>query len=145
MSNEYKKTCHDELDWVEVEQLHTATVEISKNCFEYKKLCITLLGIGAALIIKFAPDPFTDVNFGVALMICTGFWLADSTAFYYQRSIRRIMSSKMSDIAARNGLSGYTRQSVANSKVQALFNSSMTLYYALIFLVVISWVVTKFS
>ena len=145
MSDGYKKTCHDELDWVEVEQLHTATVEISKNCFEYKKLCITLLGIGAALMIKFAPDPFTSVNFGVALLICLGFWLADSTAFYYQRSIRKVMSSKMSDIAARNKLSAYNRESVENSKVRALFNSSMTLYYTLIALVAISWVVAKCS
>jgi len=38
MGEEYKKSCHDELNWVEIEQLHTATVEISKNCFEYKKL-----------------------------------------------------------------------------------------------------------
>ena len=35
MGEEYKKSCHDELNWVEIEQLHTATVEISKNCCNY--------------------------------------------------------------------------------------------------------------
>jgi len=139
MSEEYKKTCHDELNWVEVEQLHAATIEISKNCFEYKKLCISLLGIGAALIIKFATDPFTHTNFGVALLMCIGFWLADSTAFYYQRSIRGVMSKKMTQIATRNKIENYAAKDVTASKVQALFNPSMTLYYALVTVLVICW------
>lgn len=34
---EYKKSCEDELDWVIVNQLHEATLQISKSCFEFKK------------------------------------------------------------------------------------------------------------
>ncbi len=140
MENEYKRTCHDELNWVEVEQLHSATIEISKNCFEYKKLCVSLLGVGAALIIKFSADPFTNVNFGVALLICIGFWLADSTAFYYQRSLRMAMNNRLTQIASRNGVEGYTTKNITVSKFQSLFNSSMTLYYALITILALSWI-----
>lgn len=140
MENEYKRTCHDELNWVEVEQLHSATIEISKNCFEYKKLCVSLLGVGAALIIKFFTEPFTSVNFGVALLICVGFWLADSTAFYYQRSLRMAMNNRMNQIASRNGVENYATKDITASKLQSLFNSSMTLYYALIAIVILSWI-----
>jgi len=136
MNEEYKKSCHDELNWVEIDQLHTATIEISKNCFEYKKLCIGLLGVGAALIIKFSNDPLTHLNFSVAVFICFGFWLADSTAFYYQRSIRKVMGAKMLAISERNQISGYEHKEIDVSKLGALFNASMTLYYALLFVLV---------
>jgi len=141
MRDEYKRSCHDELNWVEIDQLHTATVEISKNCFEYKKLCIGLLGVGAALMIKFSDDPLANLNFLVVVLICLGFWLADGTAFYYQRSIRKSMGRLMFAIAERNDISNYEGKKVDVSVSGAFFNSSMTLYYALFILIGVAWLI----
>ncbi len=41
---EYKRNAADEMDWVEVDQLHEATLKISQNCFEFKKLCVAVIG-----------------------------------------------------------------------------------------------------
>ena len=49
MSDEYKTSCEDELDWKDVDQLHQAILQISKSCFEYKKLCVGFFGIAIAL------------------------------------------------------------------------------------------------
>ena len=145
MGEEYKKSCHDELNWVEIEQLHTATVEISKNCFEYKKLCIGLLGVGAALIIKFSSEPLAHLNFSIAMLVCFGFWLADSTAYYYQRSIRKAMANKMFAVASRNQISDYEYKEISLSILGALFNGSMILYYALLILICGGWLVYSYS
>lgn len=139
MSEEYKRTCHDELEWAEVDQLHAATLEISKSCFEYKKLCVALLGVGAALIIKFSENPVNHLSFVIALVMCAGFWLADATAFYYQRSVRSAMDNKLNSIASRNSVGSYQRVSTETSKWVALFNGSMTLYYSLLVIISCGW------
>lgn len=138
MSEEYKRTCHDEIEWVEVEQLHTATLEISKNCFEYKKFCVTLLGVGAALLIKFPENSLNHFSFLIALIMCIGFWLADATAYYYQRSVRKAMDSKLNSIALRNNVNNYLRSSTEIPKWKALINESMTLYYVLLLAIILS-------
>lgn len=139
MPEEYKRTCHDELEWAEVEQLHAATIEISKNCFEYKKLCVSLLGVGAALLIKFSDNPASHLSFVIALVLCLGFWLADSTAFYYQRSVRNVMSVKFNSIAERNNVGEYKRSLGKPSVRSSLFNGSMTLYYSLVLVILSGW------
>lgn len=140
MPDEPKKTTHDELNWAEINQLHAATIEISKTCFEYKKLCVSLIGIGATLLTKFGTEPFSQINFAVAIMICIGFWIADSTAFYYQRSLRDAMNKKMQAIAKRNDIQDYGTRNLESSKFHALFNESMTLYFALIAVIGFGWV-----
>jgi len=145
MGEEYKRTCHDELEWAEIEQLHAATLEISKNCFEYKKLCIGLLGVGGALVLKFSDTPLSHTTFLISLLVCIGFWLADATAFYYQRSVRRVMDTKFKEIASRNELPNYDRKITEVSKSMALFNPSMTLYYSLVLVVVGGWVIYAIS
>lgn len=141
MPDEYKKTAYDELNWIEVDQLHAATIEISKNCFEYKKLCVSLLGVGAALLIKFGTEPFAKINFAVALMICIGFWVADSTAYYYQRSLRNTMNQKMMMIAKRNDIQDYDIKNLESSKIGALFNGSMILYFLLVVIIGFGWII----
>ena len=46
--NEYKKSCKDEIHWNKISQLHEATLQISNSCFEFKKLCVALIGMSYA-------------------------------------------------------------------------------------------------
>jgi hypothetical protein len=139
MAEEYKRSAHDELDWAEVDQLHAATLEVSKTCFEYKKLCVGLLGVGAAILAKFSDNPLSHISFAIALIICAGFWFADATAYYYQRLLRKRMIRKMEDIAHRNEVEDYEIDQVSASVTEAIFDKSMSLYFALIGFVLLAW------
>lgn len=131
MTEEYKRSCEDELDWSQVEQLHEATLQISNSCFEFKKLCVGLIGVALAILTKLAPDKLNHAFFIVPLLICFGFWIADFTAYYYQRSTRNLMKVKLLSIAKRNKINDYPSKELAVSWGQAAFNLSMSLYFAL--------------
>ena len=103
------------------------------------------MGVGAALIIKFSSDPLAHLNFSIAMLVCFGFWLADSTAYYYQRSIRKVMSNKMLAVASRNQIPDYDYKEISLSIFGALFNGSMILYYALLTLIGGGWLVYTYT
>ena len=50
------------------------------------------------------------------------------------------MNNRMNQIATRNGVEDYATKDITASKLQSLFNPSMTLYYVLIVLLSISWI-----
>lgn len=129
LRQEYKKCCEDEVDWASIEQLHEATLQISNQCFEYKKLCVGVIGVIVAALLKLgSPAPLSIIAF-VCAVIGVGFWVCDATAYYYQRANRAKMSELVDEIKKRNSLSGTSVPPVENSRVGALFNRSMSLYF----------------
>ena len=64
---EYKRTCEDELDWVVVDQLHKATLQMSNNCFEFKKICVGLIGAVLAILVKLNDNQLTHSYFFIPL------------------------------------------------------------------------------
>ena len=82
---EYKRSCEDELDWASVDQLHEATLQISKSCFEFKKICVGLIGAALAVLVKLTDNNLDHSYFVIPLLICFGFWVADFSAYYFQR------------------------------------------------------------
>ena len=137
---EYKKSCHDALDWEDVDQLHAATLEISKSCFEFKKICVGLIGVAATILVKFTKDRLDHSFFFVPLLLAVGFWIADATSYYYQRQIRSLMDKTLIAIAGRNSLTEYTRKKTKASWTGAFFNASMALYYVLVALLLLGWI-----
>lgn len=129
--SEYKRTCHDELEWIDIEQLHAATLQSSKSCFEFKKMCVALIGAALALVANLTEKQLDQSYFLIPLCICLGFWIADATAYYAQRSTRRTMDGKFRSIASRNGLNDYDRTDTTVSWWNAFTNSSMVLYEVL--------------
>lgn len=127
---EYKKSCEDELDWVSVNQLHEATLQISKSCFEFKKICVGLIGGALAILVKLTDSQLSQAYFIIPLIICFGFWIADFSAYFYQRKTRIAMNQKLSAIAKRNSLASYEPETLTVSWFRAAFNHSMSLYYA---------------
>jgi hypothetical protein len=41
---EYNRSCSDEIDHAKADQMHAAALQISKTCFDLKKLCVSVLG-----------------------------------------------------------------------------------------------------
>lgn len=131
MSEEYKRSCSDELAWKEVDQLHEATLQISKQCFEYKKLCVGFVGAACALLVKFTDNNLDFSLFVVGVLISVGFWIADANAYYFQRKVRGIMDQRMNRLAQNNKLQEERKITDAAWK-GSFFNSSMSLYYVMI-------------
>ena len=129
MTEEYKKSCRDELDWNAVEQLHESTLQISNSCFEFKKLCVGLIGIIVAALIKFGDNETHILVFLLPLIISIGFWICDSTAYYYQKKNRSLMNKTLNGIAVRNQAIGDALPTDTPQWKQAFFNPSMALYY----------------
>jgi hypothetical protein len=137
---EYKRSCEDELDWISVDQLHEATLQISKSCFEFKKICVGLIGAALAVLVKLTDNDLDHSYFVIPLLICFGFWVADSSAYYFQRKTRSAMNKKLYAIAQRNSISHYPNGDLGVTWFGAAFNHSMALYFALAGLGIIGWV-----
>lgn len=136
--DEYKKSLIDTINWNDIEQLHASVLEISKQCFEYKKICVTLIeGISAALL-KFNNDQTLSSSLMTigcfSLLISFIFFLCDALAYYYQRKNRQQMEKIKSKICLRHNIITYTIKDIKVSFFKSCFNLSMFLYY-IIFLV----------
>ncbi|EMH2329680.1 hypothetical protein RRR72_001361 [Citrobacter freundii] len=138
---EYKKSCEDELDWVVVNQLHEATLQMSKSCFEFKKICVGLIGAVLAVISKLTNGEVNHSYFYILLILCFGFWIADSSAYYFQRKTRSIMEGKLAALAKRNSIQSYSSDKLEVSWFKAAFNYSMVLYHIFIAIDIIGWII----
>ncbi|MGI2897052.1 hypothetical protein [Vibrio alginolyticus] len=137
---EYKRNAADEMDWAEVDQLHEATLKISQNCFEFKKLCVAVTGIAAVALGKLTSNTLDPSYFVVPFLVAFGFWIADFTAYYYQRVTRKRMNIRLQAIASRNQLSTDNISIVNVSWGNAMFNLSMSLYFVLMSLSVVGFI-----
>lgn len=145
MSDEYKKNCVDEIDWTEINQLHEATLQISKSCFEYKKICVGLLGATIAVLVKLTDGVLDHSYFVILILLTIGFWIADSTSYFYQKTTRKLIDQKYNCIALRNEINGDPRIITEPKWKNAFVNSSMALYYVLISLSILGWILFGFG
>lgn len=137
---EYKRNCQDELDWATIDQLHEATLQISNSCFEFKKICVGLIGVSLTVLVKLTDSEIGASYFFIPLLICFGFWIADSSAYYFQRKNRIIMNEKIKEIANRNCIINYQTVVLEAKWHIAVFNYSMCLYYVLAAIGLVGWI-----
>jgi hypothetical protein len=137
--SEYKKNCKDEIYWNEVNQLHEATLQISKSCFEYKKLCVGLIGASLIVLGKLTDNSLDHSYFVLPLLICMGFWIADFIAYYYQRLTRKNMNDRIRIIANDNELPDLEIKLIDVSWRKSAFNLSMSLYFVFATFSVVGW------
>ncbi|WP_337228479.1 hypothetical protein [Proteus faecis] len=138
---EYKKSCEDELDWEIINQLHEATLQMSKSCFEFKKICVGLIGATLAILAKITDGKLDHSYFYITLILCLGFWIADSSAYYFQRKTRMVMNKKLISLANRNSINGYLTENLEVTWSKAVFNLSMVLYYFFALIGFIGWLI----
>jgi len=136
---EYNRSCADEIDFTMADQMHAAALQISKTCFDLKKLCVTFLGVSMVFLIKLTDEKVDHSLFAVGLILIAGFWISDATAYFYQRSLRVKIDAKLREISLRNNgdESGDVKKV---GTCGALFNASMTLYYVLAILYLSGWI-----
>ena len=129
MSEETNKNkCADEIDRTAIDQIYESTLQISNQCFEYKKLCVTVLGVIVAALLKLGdPTSFSTISI-IGLGIGVGFWLCDSIAYFYQKKNRSVMDKITRKIQHRNLIENIDTPIESVSWSKAFFNASMALY-----------------
>ncbi|GCD52019.1 hypothetical protein [Acetobacter pasteurianus] len=131
MSNDetdYKKSLSDELDFNSIDQYHESIMQISNQCFEYKKLCVGAIGIIIAAMLKIKSQGTLILVPLICIFVTIGFWMCDSTAYYYQRANRQKLSFIQNQISSRNKQGDYNSVEIKNSVSGSIFNRSMILY-----------------
>lgn len=141
----------DGLDKEQIDQLHAATLQVSGNCFELKKLCATVLIAAGTLIVTLSNRELDHALFVGGLVVVLLFWAADAQSYYIQAKLRARMKELQQIRIRRLGdLGGYAVDGVGlpihvqaarwRRIFEAFVNASM-LYYFLIGAVLISvWV-----
>jgi hypothetical protein len=92
----------DELDKASIDQLHKAVLQISGNCFEIKRLCVTVLISAATLISVFTEKKLDLSLFTGSFMAIMFFWLLDAQNYYYQEKLRARMKELGEGLASRH-------------------------------------------
>lgn len=130
----------DKLDEAQIEQLHKAVTQFGANCFELKKLCVTVIFAAATLLATLTAKQLDSAFFVGALIATVVFWLLDAQSYYYQEKLRARMKKLAEEIGVRHRLVEYTdgvgmplseareNRSTFVRAVSALFNWSMFFY-----------------
>lgn len=136
----------DDLDKEQIEQLHAATLQVSGNCFELKKLCATVLVAAGTLIVTLSHKGLDHALFVGGLIVVMVFWTADAQSYYIQAKLRARMKVLQQSRARRLtelpmypaegvGLPVEDQPDLTRRVLHAFVNASM-LYYLLIAAVV---------
>src|SRR5690349_3446858 len=83
-----QKDFQDGMDRIQLDQLHKVVLELSKNCFELKKLCVTVLGSAAVLICTLTQSQLDMALFVGTSLVILFFYIADCQSYFYQEKIR---------------------------------------------------------
>ncbi len=147
----------DDLDEQSVTQLHDVVVELSKNCFELKKLCATVLGASMTLVAVMTVHRVDPAFFGGAAIIVVFFWIADAQSYFYQEKIRIRMKQLQQGLIRRSNTNlivdgvgmpvSAEREDRSKFKrvVHSVFNGSMTFYYGLLLIDVLLFIAYRFT
>ena len=134
----------DELDQQSIAQLHDVVLGFSKNCFELKKLCATVVGASLTLLAAFTADKIDPVFFVGSAVIIVFFLMADAQSYFYQEKVRIQMTVLQNGILQRNNLhlifdgvgmplSGNRQtRTIAKRAFFSVINWSMIFYYGLL-------------
>ncbi len=96
------QTFQDELDQSNIDQLNKVVLQLSNNCFDLKKFCVTVLISAFTLIATFTNHQLDPFLFTIGIFVVIFFWLLDSQSYYYQEKLRAYMKELAGNIAQRN-------------------------------------------
>ena len=133
-----KRIIYDELNKLQIDQLHKATINISDNSLETKKLCVAVLSGVVTILAGINKDKnLSDWIQSVAILgvlISSLFYIVDSFLWYYQKKLRATMIIEENEIRERHGINKRKEDSMCRGLrwLNAFFNGSQTMYYGLI-------------
>lgn len=128
-----------DLKMKELDQLHNATLQFSKNSLEIKKIYIGLITGATTLFIKINENKLDTSLFLIILFISILFWFLDAQNYYYQEKLRHRMKEIKKDLEGNVFTYGMgiplSEQRTLNSlKYRSLFNWSNLLYIIILFI-----------
>lgn len=145
--SEEQKKISDELDKIQIDQLHKATLNFSNNSLETKKLCVTVqIAVYTLLAGIYKDSPLSNLVIALELLgilIPILFYAVDVVLYYYQDRLRENMNNKMNDIKERHRI--VVQPSNRNNKrlLHSFINGSQILYLGLIIISVIAPLLIK--
>lgn len=145
--SEEQKKISDELDKIQIDQLHKATLNFSNNSLETKKLCVTVqIAVYTLLAGIYKDSPLSNLVIALELLgilIPILFYAVDVVLYYYQDRLRENMNNKMNDIKKRHRI--VVQPSNRNNKrlLRSFINGSQILYLGLIIISVIAPLLVK--
>lgn len=129
-----RKEIQDKLNWDNINQLHNAVSNFSRQSFDIKKLWIT---VEISIITLLLTLEIKDCKFIllVSEVVLVFFYFLDSMTYYYQDKLRECMERERNAIRKRYGIKCNSVNREKCRFFRALFNYSHLLYY-LVFLLV---------
>lgn len=145
--SEAQKNIADELNKIQIDQLHKATLNFSNNSMETKKLCVTAQIAVYTLLAGIYKENSSPI-FAIALVLLGMlvpilFYFVDVFLYFYQDRLRENMSKQIDEIKKRNGLEIQPPSKKKNRLFRSLFNGSQTLYFGLIINSIVAPVLIK--
>lgn len=128
----------ERIDWKNIDQLHNATVNFSKNSLEIKKLLFVVIGISTPLIINLSNNKLDTSLFISLYIILIPFWIFDSYTYYYQKKLRAKMEGLFIEIKNRNlnTTDVFQEKSQIKQIIMALFNLSHLCFYGVLLILI---------
>ncbi len=140
------------MTWIgnKFDQLHAATLQVSGNCFELKKLCATVLIAAGTLVATLTDREVDAALFVAALTVVLLFWTADAQSYFIQAKLRtRMKELQQTRILRAHELGGYDADGVgmpieaqpgrAHRVFHSFFNASMLYYFLIGAVLVATW------
>ena len=124
----------DKLNWNNINQLHDAISNFSKQSFDIKKLWITIeVSIVTLLLTMKVSEKTILFAIGAVLLF---FYFLDSMTYYYQDKLRKHMTDEQNEIRKRNHLKEMEFRGKGRV-FRSLFNWSHLLYYVVLLFVIV--------
>lgn len=137
----------DELDKIQIDQLHKATLNFSNNSLETKKLCVTVqIAVYTLLAGIYKESPLSNLVIALELLgilIPVLFYAVDVVLYFYQDRLRENMNKRMDEIKKRNGLPVRSENRSKRRLFRSFFNGSQILYLGLIIVSIIAPLLIK--
>ena len=126
-----RKEIQDKLNWDNINQLHNAVSNFSRQSFDIKKLWIT---VEISVITLLSSLKVGDIDFAVLIieLVVIFFYFLDSMTYYYQNKLRYKMEAERNAIRKRYGIKYKSPNQEKCSIFKALFNWSHLLYYVVL-------------
>lgn len=146
--NEEQIKVADELDKIQIDQLHKATLNFSNNSLETKKLCVTAqIAVYTLLAGIYKESPLSSLVISLELVgffIPVLFYAVDVVLYFYQDRLRENMNNKINSIRKRHGLK--SEPIIRNKKRlwRSFINGSQVLYLGLLIASVFTPILIKF-
>lgn len=145
---EEQKILSNELKKIQINQLHNATLNISNNSLETKKLVVTsITAVCTILIGLYKEHIYEQIYLLLALIfaIVVLFYLVDICFYFYQDRLRENIDRKMNDMYREYQLEEINLDKYKNRIKRSMFNYSHMLYFLIMSLIILICGILKYK